>query len=354
MNQKQVPTKYHMNGPGRGDSRLGTPKKRLALMSGGALRARYGRKAPAPLPEGKRKKARVEEPLTALEKADDVSEWIDRRIKQLMASPYERPEFWAIQTLEPHLIGTDWSVNKWRIVGPGDLNDKVTASIRNAHNSKWVRNISLWKLRPFESMSMAEQAEVESVRAGYRGMEAKHMDPMLAGTSKVQVQVATARARSVKPQATAEKQALSIRWESRKKAKANLQHDEKILHRAGGLDRKRSLAASKTGDGPNFAEVEGRWLRVAGYSDDVAARTPWIVHPPSGGGKAKGAKAASLSRNFSVTRVAKDSTGELWVQGDVVPQMKKDDLVGAAISIDNMAVCQVVKPMAVGVKPTKK
>jgi hypothetical protein len=43
----------------------------------------------------------------------------------------------------------------------------------------------------------------------------------------------------------------------------------------------------------------------------------------------------------------------VWVQGDIVPSMKKDELVGGAISVDNMAVCQRVTPMEMGMKPAK-
>ena len=142
--------------------------------------------------------------------------------------------------------------------------------------------------------------------------------------------------------------------ESQKSALANLRHDEKMLQKAEGLDRKRSLAASKSDEGPTFAEVDGRWLRVKGYSEALAKRSPWIVHPLAKRGKAKGAKpAAALSRNFSVTRIAKDDSANVWVQGDVVPQMKKEELVGAAVSVDNMAICQAVQPMAIGVRPPK-
>ena len=87
------------------------------------------------------------------------------------------------------------------------------------------------------------------------------------------------------------------------------------------------------------------------------------MHPWAGDGKAKGAKAASLSRNLSVTRVANDESGAMChaitCQHVGAGKRRAADekgraAVGASISVDNMAVCQLVKPMAVGVKPVKK
>ena len=175
-----------------------------------------------------------------------------------------------------------------------------------------------------DTLAHAKKAPAKKTKTGLGGVPAKKSQTVLEG-----VQNGTKR-------------------ESQKNALANLRHDEKMLQKAEGLDRKRSLAVSKSGEGPTLAEVDGRWLRVDGYSEALAKRSPWIVPPQAKGGKAKGAKpAAALSRNFSVTRIAKDDSANVWVQGDVVPQMKKEELVGAAVSVDNMAICQAVQPMAI-------
>ena len=278
----------------------------------------------------------------------------------------EGPTIWSVSHYEGASLGCDWTINEWTSDGPGDTGRDDTKSLVNCGNGKRVRNYSSWKLTRREFMADVQLSRVESERKQYqRQIEAKDSaDAAAKAETDAIIEAGLREALGEKPAKPKNKagasrdkgvQAAKLlpKPASHAKATEHLKHDEKILRKADALDRKRSLAASKAGDGPTFKEVDGRWLRVEGFSEELAARSPWIVHPPSGSGKAKGAKAAALSRNFSVTRVGKDSTGSVWVQGDIVPSMKKDELVGGAISVDNMAVCQPVRPMAMGVKPAK-
>jgi len=278
----------------------------------------------------------------------------------------EGPTIWSVSHYEGASLDCDWTINEWTSDGPGDTGRDDTKSLVNCGNGKRVRSYSSWKLTRREFMADFQLSRVESERKQYqRQIEAKASADAAAKAKTEAIIEARFREtfgeKPAKPKnkagASRDKgvQAAKLlpKPTSHAKATEHLKHDEKVLRKADALDRKRSLAASKAGDGPTFKEVDGRWLRVEGFSEELAARSPWIVHPPSGSGKAKGAKAAALSRNFSVTRVGKDSTGSVWVQGDIVPSMKKDELVGGAISVDNMAVCQPVRPMAMGVKPAK-
>lgn len=280
----------------------------------------------------------------------------------------EGPIIWSVSRYEGHLLGCDWTTNEWTSDGPGDTGDDQTKALVNCGNGKRVRSYSSWKLTRRECMAGFQLSRVEEERKQYEcQMEAKARADAAAKAKTDAIIEATLGSPAKRSSKTAKQkkgagssrdkgvQAAKLlpKAVSYAKATEHLKHDEKILRKADALDRKRSLDASRVGDGPTFKEVDGRWLRVEGFSEELAARSPWVVHPPSGSGKAKGAKAAALSRNFSVTRVAKDGTGSVWVQGDIVPSMKKDELVGGAISVDNMAVCQPVRPMAMGVKPAK-
>lgn len=286
--------------------------------------------------------------------------------KLLRTRSKEGPTIWSVSNYEGHLLDCDWTINEWTSDGPGDTGDDRTKALVNCGNGKRVRNYSSWKLERREYMADVQLSRIEEERKQYQRSKAADAaakaktDAMInAESHKVFGEACGKKQANPKKKAGASRdkgvQAAKLlpKLVSHAKATEHLKHDEKILRKADALDRKRSLAASKAGDGPTFNEVDGRWLRVEGFSEELAARSPWIVHPPSGSGKAQGAKAAALSRNFSVTRVAKDGTGSVWVQGDIVPPMKKDELVGGAISVDNMAVCQRVKPMAMGVKPAK-
>ena len=277
---------------------------------------------------------------------------------------------WAVGEFEA--VGTDWTVNEWRIVGSGSSGDSRTASLRNVHNGKYVRSISTGKLwtyrfipqllldRVEEKRKAAEAAHAEWMRLEEEEAR-RHEARMRAeyGASYVPVRSAPRKTMlklKLRKDGTKVPFPVSVpyggpRWESHL--------DEKILKKADALDRKRWLAAAKTGGGPCFAESDGKgWLMVEGFTDALAKRSPWIVHPASaltpvirGSLAEREVERILSSRNFSVTRVAKDGSGATWVKGDVVPPMKKDELVGAAISVDNMAVCQPVTPMKVGEKP---
>lgn len=278
----------------------------------------------------------------------------------------EGPIIWSISHYEGGLLGCDWTINEWTSDGPGDTGDERTKALVNCANGKRVRNYSSWKLEQRQFMTDSALSRIEKDRKQYQDVQ-DHKQYVAAASRRDlerQAQEAFGDASGKKQANPKKKQGASRdkgvqaakllpKVASHAKATEHLKQDEKILRKAESADRKRSLAASKAGDGPIFKEVDGRWLRVDGFSEELAARSPWIVHPPSGRGKAKGAKAAALSRNFSVTRAAKDGTGSVWVQGDIVPSMKKDELVGGAISVDNMAVCQRVTPMAMGMKPAK-
>ena len=75
---------------------------------------------------------------------------------------------WAIDQFEPGLIGTDWTVNEWRIEGPGHTGDpNVTASLRNVHNGKYVPNISTWKLKCYRRIAQDSLDRVEKERKAY-------------------------------------------------------------------------------------------------------------------------------------------------------------------------------------------
>jgi len=113
-----------------------------------------------------------------------------------------------------------------------------------------------------------------------------------------------------------------------------------ILDSAARTDRKRSLADDAS---PRFDLSNPRgMLRIANYDAALALRSPWVIHFA----KPKKGKAPP-SRVLSVTKMAKDSDGHIWVAGDVVPTMKKAELVGSSISIDDTTQCQKVAPMRV-------
>lgn len=121
--------------------------------------------------------------------------------------------------------------------------------------------------------------------------------------------------------------------------------EKKLLQAAAKVDRARSLADDAT---PRFAEADGRMLRVSNYEITLASRSPWVVHFP------KPKKGAALpSRVFSPTKVAKDADERVWVAGDVVPRIKKAELVGAAISVDDTSQCHHVAPLKVVKKKPK-
>lgn len=76
---------------------------------------------------------------------------------------------YAITHYEPHLVGFEWVVNAWHILGPGDTAGREerwhdTCEIRNTDNGHWVRNISRWKLTPLESTSDMLLQRVEQLR----------------------------------------------------------------------------------------------------------------------------------------------------------------------------------------------
>lgn len=113
-----------------------------------------------------------------------------------------------------------------------------------------------------------------------------------------------------------------------------------ILDSAARSDRTRSLADEGNA---RFDQSNSRGLlRVANFDAVLASRSPWVIHFA----KPKKGK-ASPSRVLSVTKMARASDGHIWVAGDVVPAMKKADLVGASISIDDTTQCQKVAPMRV-------
>ena len=54
-----------------------------------------------------------------------------------------------------------------------------------------------------------------------------------------------------------------------------------------------------------------------------------------------------MPQDSELHKVAKDGDGHVWVAGDVVPQIKKADLVGATISISDTTQCKRVTPMQI-------
>ena len=103
-------------------------------------------------------------------------------------------------------------------------------------------------------------------------------------------------------------------------------------------------------DRPEIDECDGRWVRVNIFKDALMTRSPWVLHWPCGG------KNEFTSRVFSPTRMAEATEDEkrtenvrlMWVQGDVLPHLKKSQLVGAFISIDDTTQCHPCPPLVVG------
>ena len=116
--------------------------------------------------------------------------------------------------------------------------------------------------------------------------------------------------------------------------------EQKGLASAAREDRKRSIADE---GGARFDQVNARgMLRIANFDEALVSWSPWVIHFP----KPKKGKAAP-SRVMSVTNVAKDGDGRMWVSGDVVPALKKSELVSASISVDDTTQCKKVSPMKV-------
>lgn len=112
-------------------------------------------------------------------------------------------------------------------------------------------------------------------------------------------------------------------------------HEKKLLKKAATASKKSATAT--------VAEVDGRWLKIDGFQEAMAERNPWMLHFIGKGSKGK------EPRVLSITRMARDGAGALWVQGDALGLKKKADAVGLAVSITDVQ-CQKVKAMAIGKK----
>ena len=108
--------------------------------------------------------------------------------------------------------------------------------------------------------------------------------------------------------------------------------DRAVLDEEARRIRQRTISRA---DGPIIGGTRGRWLHVDNWDDGLLGVNPWALH--FGGGR---------SRMLSVTRVGVDGDGRTWVQGDVLPRVKKEETVGARVSTADIE-CKKVLSMKV-------
>ena len=110
-------------------------------------------------------------------------------------------------------------------------------------------------------------------------------------------------------------------------------HQTLLIDKAEERARKEVLRNERA---PAIRSAQGRWLEVVNWESKLESTAPWELcmdgHPP---------------RALSVSRIARDGDGTYWVQGDILPNVKKALIVGAKISTNSLR-CQRVSALRIG------